>query len=154
MSVESRLFSGLSKATLNTSKPTETIVPQRLQSCIFFVNASHVAADVISFAATFFQTSPLAHFVAAPLRIEPAALRFGFFICNFGYLFCQHNPAASCRIQVAHLTWWGVFSFTPAPKRVSFCQRFPRRSKVRFAPAYLYLYPAAGMVPLGCVLIF
>ena len=40
----------------------------------------HVAADVISFAATFLQKSPLTHFVAAPLQIEPACagLQFGF----------------------------------------------------------------------------
>ena len=48
----------------------------------FFVNASHVAADGISFAATFLQKSLLTHSVAAPFRIEPAiaGLRFGFFI--------------------------------------------------------------------------
>ena len=42
----------------------------------------HVAADGISFAATFLQKSLLTHSVAAPLRIEPAiaGLRFGFFI--------------------------------------------------------------------------
>ena len=33
---------------------------------IFFVNTSHVAADGISFAATFLQKSPLTHSVAAP----------------------------------------------------------------------------------------
>ena len=40
----------------------------------------HVAADGISFAATFLQKSLLTHSVAAPLRIEPAVsgLRFGF----------------------------------------------------------------------------
>ena len=39
----------------------------------------HVAADGISFAATFLQKSLLTHSVAAPLRIEPAiaGLRFG-----------------------------------------------------------------------------
>ena len=46
----------------------------------FFVNASHVAADGISFAATFLQKSLLTHSVAAPFRIGPAVagLRFGF----------------------------------------------------------------------------
>ncbi len=34
-------------------------------------------------------------------------------------------PAAGCRTQVAHLTWWGVFSFAHAPKRASFCGHFP-----------------------------
>ena len=36
----------------------------------------HVAADVISFAATFLQKSPLTHFVAAPFQIATAALGF------------------------------------------------------------------------------
>ena len=47
---------------------------------IFFMCLSHVAADGISFAATFLQKSLLTHSVAAPFRIEPAVagLRFGF----------------------------------------------------------------------------
>ena len=47
-----------------------------------FVNASHVAADGISFAATFLQKSLLTHSVAAPFQTGPAVagLRFGFFI--------------------------------------------------------------------------
>ena len=42
----------------------------RLSSALFH----HVAADVISFAATFLQKSPLTHFVAAPFQIATAAL--------------------------------------------------------------------------------
>ena len=44
---------------------------------IYSVAMFHVAADAISFAATFFQKSPLAHFVAAPLQTGPAALGSG-----------------------------------------------------------------------------
>ena len=40
---------------------------------IYSVAMFHVAADCISFAATFLKVT-LAHFVAAPLQIEPAAL--------------------------------------------------------------------------------
>lgn len=36
------------------------------------------------------------------------------FLFLAGYPFCQHNPAASCRSQAAHLTLWGAFSFLPA----------------------------------------
>lgn len=36
----------------------------------------HVAADVISFAATFYQKPPLTHFVATPFQIEPTSLGF------------------------------------------------------------------------------
>ena len=44
----------------------------------------HVAADVISFAATFLQKSPLTYFVAAPFQTGPAAagLRFGMPPCG------------------------------------------------------------------------
>ena len=44
-----------------------------------------------------------------------------------GFPFCQRFPAASCRTQVAHLTLWGVFSFAPAPKRVSIVSMLPTR---------------------------
>ncbi|MDY3281722.1 hypothetical protein [Dysosmobacter sp.] len=44
---------------------------------IYSVLILHVAADVISFAATFYKKSPLTHFVAAPFQTEPAALGFG-----------------------------------------------------------------------------
>ena len=42
---------------------------------IYSVAMFHLAADDISFAATFFK-SPLTHFVAASLQIEPASLGF------------------------------------------------------------------------------
>ncbi len=40
-------------------------------------NKTHVVADVISFAATFLQKSPLTHFAAAPLQTGPTALGSG-----------------------------------------------------------------------------
>ncbi len=65
------------------------------------VRPFHVAADDISFAATFLQKSLLTHSVAAPLRIEPALLGFdSVFYYSPGYLFCQHNPCWGDKIDV------------------------------------------------------
>lgn len=47
------------------------------RSGIFFVNASHVVADFVSFATAFSfskQTPPLIHSVAPPLQLRPASL--------------------------------------------------------------------------------
>ena len=52
----------------------------------------HIAADVISFAATFLQKSSLTHSVAASFQAATAGagLRFGF--SNAHVHFCQHFP--------------------------------------------------------------
>ncbi len=68
---------------------------------IFFVNTTHVAADGISFAATFLQKSPLAHSVAAPLRIEPAAPGF--------------DSVFSSQV------WASFLSIFPTPEQSSLC---------------------------------
>ena len=58
----------------------------------------HVAADGILFAATFLQEPPLAHSVAAPLRIEPAALGSdSVFSYSSGYLFANASHSGAGR---------------------------------------------------------
>ena len=64
-----RLIAGCSAAG---SAPALGAGCRRFESC----HSDHVAADGISFAATFLQKSPLIHSVAAPFQIEPAALGF------------------------------------------------------------------------------
>lgn len=55
-----------------------------------------------------------------------------------GFPFCQRFPAASCCTQVAHLTLWGVFSFTPAPKR--FLPRFLKVILSRTPDVRIYVF--------------
>ena len=76
---------------------------RRFESC----HSDHVAADGISFAATFLQKSPLIHSVAAPFQIEPAALGFDlvFFSKGLSPIITRgpntDNP--NCMIQVGNV---------------------------------------------------
>ena len=56
-----------------------------------------------------------------------------------GFPFCQRFPAASCCTQVAHLTLWGVFSFAPAPKRVSILSMLPTSERVMLVPIFYFI---------------
>ena len=62
----------------------------------------HVAADGISFAATFLQKSLLTHSVAAPLRNEPviAGLRFGF-LPEWGIFFVNASHVGASFVSLA-----------------------------------------------------
>ena len=81
----------------------------------------HVAADAISFAATFLQKSPLTHFVAAPPQTGPAALGSGL-VSGADLEACPQN-----------------------------CMVHSRRSKVRFAPKLFYAHAQKSVIrPLPC----
>ena len=116
--------------------------------------SDHVAADALAFAATFFQKSPLIHSVAAPFRIEPAALGFdSVFITAPGIFFVNatHVGAKSALLR-RFLCLRQKRRHPPAPllllsNRDPLCRRFPSCARTRFAfRAQLFLLPCRAAI--------
>lgn len=95
------VYNNLSNAAHNTMRPLKS----KGVHCIKIRVISHVAADDISFAATFFK-SPLTHFVAVPFQIEPATLGFDLVLCtnlkvvaSILFLLFSREPRRAVRIR-------------------------------------------------------
>ena len=90
----------------------------------------HVAADDISFAATFLQKSPLTHFVAAPFQTGPAAQPLATSPPDDGALRMRRAPYGHCA---------GLRFGSAAARRLCLMGRFDL-ADCRFCPPVRILY--------------